>query len=269
MAVQVGGRYPSHVIRDGDRPAPKALARRIAEARLVGRTGAPLTLGQLFAAYRWHHMPTLTKARRREAETRMAMFTEAWGANLNVADVDAARVKGYCRKRRSLTVVAPGLRPDSDGKRRRGFRTPKPVRDGGLDAEFRWLSSVFNFAVDHRLNGKPLLAGNPLPTRAHKRRKIGWPKETNPRRPITTHRRFLATMEYVDEVDPEGRLGCILTLARFTGRRESAICALRASDILLSEDRIAEALADAGTPGTCHTARFDGQPRPTSNASSS
>ena len=224
----------------------KALCRRVADARLVGRSEGRLTLGQTFAAYRLHHVPTPTATRQREAEARMAMFTEAWGVDLNVADVDAARVKGYCRKRRSLEVVAPGLRPDKEGKRRRGYRKPKTVRDGGLDAEFRWLNSVFNFAVDHRSDGRPLLARNPLPSRAQQRRAIGWPKEKNPRRPIASHRRFLATMKRVDEVDPKGRLGCILTLARFTGRRESAICAIRASDLLLSEERIAAALADAG-----------------------
>ena len=224
----------------------KALAKRIAEAKITGRTNDRLTLGRLFAAYRRHHLPTLGAARQREAEARMAIFTEAWGVDLNIADVYAARVKGYCRKRRSLEVVAPGLRPDKEGKRRRGYRKLKTVRDGGLDAEFRWLNSVFNFAVDHRSDGRPLLARNPLPSRAQQRRAIGWPKEKNPRRPIASHRRFLATMKRVDEVDPEGRLGCILTLARFTGRRESAICAIRASDLLLSEERIAAALADAG-----------------------
>ena len=53
-------------------------------------------------------------------------------------------------------------------------------------------------------------------------------------------------MEHVETVDPQGRLGCILTLARSTGRRESAICAIRASDLLFSEERIGAALAEAG-----------------------
>ncbi len=53
-------------------------------------------------------------------------------------------------------------------------------------------------------------------------------------------------MEHVDAVDPQGRLRCILSLARHTGRRESAICKLRASDLLLSERRVLEALAGAG-----------------------
>ena len=58
--------------------------------------------------------------------------------------------------------------------------------------------------------------------------------------------RFIATLGHVDTVDPEGRLRCILALARFTGRRELAICRLRANDLLLSRSRILAALAEAG-----------------------
>ena len=53
-------------------------------------------------------------------------------------------------------------------------------------------------------------------------------------------------MQHVDAVDSEGRLRAILALARWTGRRESAICGLLASDILLSPERIRDALAAAG-----------------------
>ncbi len=88
----------------------------------------------------------------------------SWAPDLDVADVDAVRVKACCRKRRSLEVVAPGLRPDAEGRWRRGYRQPKPVRYGGLDAEFRRLNSVFNFAADFTVDGKPLLSKNPLPT---------------------------------------------------------------------------------------------------------
>ena len=57
---------------------------------------------------------------------------------------------------------------------------------------------------------------------------------------------YLASLEHVDQVDPEGRLRAILALARWTGRRESAICGLLASDILLNPERIRIALAAAG-----------------------
>jgi integrase len=47
-------------------------------------------------------------------------------------------------------------------------------------------------------------------------------------------------------VDAKGRLRCILALARYTGRRESAICELAASDLLLSDARVRAALAAEG-----------------------
>ncbi len=43
-----------------------------------------------------------------------------------------------------------------------------------------------------------------------------------------------------------GQLRCALALARFTGHRESAILKLWVSDLLLTPERIAQALADVG-----------------------
>ena len=64
---------------------------------------------------------------------------------------------------------------------------------------------------------------------------------------ITLHSgRFTATLEHVDTVDAKGGLRCMLNLARYTGRRESAICKLRASDFLRDADAIRSALAAFG-----------------------
>lgn len=57
---------------------------------------------------------------------------------------------------------------------------------------------------------------------------------------------YILTLAKADEVDTRGRLRLILALARYTGRRESAIIQLRASDVLLTKDRIARALTIAG-----------------------
>ena len=236
-------------LETGDR----AEAEKRAEAIAIGlakedepTTSADLQLGQLFRAYDRHYLPTLSPARQREAEARIVMFVEAWSEELRVTDVDATRVRSYCTRRRSLKIVAPGKRPDEEGNRRRGYRQPKPIRDGGLDAEFRWLNSVFNWACGFKTAGKPLLNQNPLPGKARGRRAIGWPKESNVRRPVASHRRYTATSEHTRDIDPEGRLSCILALARWTGRRESAICSLMASDLLLSPDRVRAGLAVEG-----------------------
>lgn len=217
----------------------KALCEELATARLTGMDLRSPTLGKVFAAYRQHRMPALKPPRQREAESRISMCEEAWGRDLRVTDLDATRVQAYCSSRRALEIVSPGRRLDPQGKPRRGYRKPQPIRDGALDAEFRWLNSVFNWARGFRVEGRPLLSESPLTG-------IDWPRERNPRRPVASHQRYTATMEHVDAVDPEGRLGCILALARHTGLRESAICAIRASDLLLSENRIRAALAAAG-----------------------
>jgi integrase len=119
-------------------------------------------------------------------------------------------------------------------------KRPTPLRDGALDSDFSWLSSVFNWATKHKIaNGRRLLDRNPL-------HDCTWPKEKNVRRPIASHERFLMTIGRANEIDSSGRLRLILALARYTGRRESAIIHLKASDVLLSQDRIRAALATAG-----------------------
>jgi hypothetical protein len=119
-------------------------------------------------------------------------------------------------------------------------RKVRAVRDGALDADFRWLSSVFNWAAKHKTPaGERLLSHNPL-------HDCSWPREKNVRRPIASHERYVRTLEHADAVDPNGRLRCVLAFARYTGRRESAIIPLNASDILLTPERIRSALAAAG-----------------------
>jgi integrase len=217
----------------------RTLAERIAEARLTGVRPDTLTLGQLFAAYRRDRIPHLTAARQREATARTTMFTDAWCGELPVRDLAQSHVDHYCELRRSGGLIAPGKRVDEEGRRRRGGKRPQRIRDGGLDAEFRWLRSVFNWATGFRCNGRRLLVENPISG-------LTWPREKNPRRPVASHQRFTVTTERANTVDPAGRLRCILALARYTGRRESAICALRAEDLLLSDDRIRAALAAEG-----------------------
>jgi integrase len=63
---------------------------------------------------------------------------------------------------------------------------------------------------------------------------------------VASEDRYRLTLAKADEADPTGRLACLLTLARSTGRRITAICELRASDVLLSPDAITRALAAGG-----------------------
>ncbi|MEQ1857235.1 MAG: hypothetical protein ABL963_12225 [Longimicrobiales bacterium] len=238
------GRKVRRSLETGDRDLAetraKAIAQGVARERITGAdVQRGVTIGQLFAAYRRHHLPTLEPYRQSYARRYIAMFSAAWGPNLLVADVDQSRVDLYVQKRRSLEVLPPGLVPNQEGEFRRGGRKATPPRDGTLNSDFVWLSSLFNWGRKRKEGGRRLLADNPL-------QDVTWPKEQNVRRPVARHERFVETMKHVDAVDPAGRLRCILELARWTGRRESAIVGLRASDLLLSPARTLEAIAAAG-----------------------
>lgn len=215
----------------------KDIAKALAEARLIGIRPDALMLGQLFTTYNDHALLLLNAARQKWVKSRQAMFLEAWGRNLVVRRLTQKDVEHYCEQRRT-GVLTPFKPIEGKRKNRRG-RKPVAVRDGTLAGDFRWLSSAFNFAREHEHNDVVLLTRNPL-------RRLRLPREKNPRRPVASHHRYLATLTRVDGVDPDGRLRCILALARFTGRRIDAICNLHASDLLLSPDRMRTALAEMG-----------------------
>lgn len=235
FSLVLGGKKIQRSTRLRDRKQAEAHAREvvriIAEDQRAGRTSSP-TLGQVFSVYFRNRAPLLTKDWRQAAETRRDLFEAAWGAAQKVEDIGETEVDRYCAIRRSGKLIPKGREP-TETRKARG------VRDGTLHADFRWLSSVFNWARKHKTNGRRLLAANPL-------HDVDWPKEKNIRRPVASNQRFVETLAKVDEVDANGRLRCMLALARYTGRRESAICQLRGSDILRSEQEVGSALAALG-----------------------
>ena len=207
------------------------VVRIIAERQREGRVSNP-TLGQVFAVYFRERAPLLRPDWKLAAETRRDLFEATWGATQKVEDIGQTHVDRYAALRRSGKLIPSGREPTE-------HRKARGVRDGTLDADFRWLSSVFNWARKYKTNGRRLLTANPL-------HDVNWPKEKNVRRPVASHQRFVDTLAKVDEVEPEGRLRCMLALARYTGRRESAICQLRASDILKTASDVQQALATQG-----------------------
>lgn len=220
----------------------RALAKEIAAQRLLGVRPDTLTLGQLFQWYGGVMASILNKkggpvsaAWKQAAEMRIALFIAAWGEDLPVVDIDQTRANDYAARRLSgaLSPLAP-----EDTKHGRQSR---PVRARTVDADMVWLKSVINYGRKYRRNGQPLVRGNPLDG-------VSWPREKreNERRPRASAARYAATQVHTDAIDPAGRLRCALALARFTGHRESAILNLWASDILLSPERIASALAAVG-----------------------
>ena len=72
----------------------KALAAKVAEARLTGVTPDSITLGQVFDRYRRERLPALREKYRRHAVTRMSLFEQAWGRGARVSDIrNSARAR--------------------------------------------------------------------------------------------------------------------------------------------------------------------------------
>jgi integrase len=239
LDVRVEGRPRTRVSaetseRDVAEKNARQLARQIAVQQLLGVTPDTATVAQVFAGYFDHKGRDLKRQWKKGAETRSNLFSTAWGDAFPVAQISQSSVDSYCAARRAGRVA-----PVLPNGRMRNRQLPRPLRDGALDSDFSWLSSVFNWAVRHKLpSGKRLIEHNPL-------HDCTWPREKNIRRPIASHDRYGRTVAKAHEIDPLGRLRLILALARYTGRRESAIIALRASDVMLSKERIGEALARA------------------------
>ena len=206
----------------------RAVASELAEDRVLGRSRDPITLGELFRAYERHRLPHLpSEARRQFARTRQRLFLEAWGENTRVDNISQPSVDHFQRMRVNGEIAPTHTRQD------------KSVRLGSVDGDFRWLRAVFNWARRFKIDGRPLVSTNPM-------HEVEWEKEKNPMRPVASHQRFVETLKYVDTIDASGRLRCMLNLARYTGRRESAMCRLRASDFLRDEAAIRRVLAAMG-----------------------
>ncbi len=204
----------------------RAVARSVAKLIINAEDLQSLTLGQVLQKFFAEKAPSYTERWRKHAETRRNLFIAAWGVDKRVEDIGQSDVDRYASQRRSGALKPPGSRV-------------KAVRDGTIEADLRWLASVFNWAKGVKVNRKRLLASNPLTG-------LRRPREENPRRPVASHDRYLKTLAKCDEVDPEGRLQCMLALARFTGRREGAICQLRADDVLRGKQDVRAALAALG-----------------------
>ncbi len=234
----------------------KALGEAIARQKLFGVTPDTLTLGQLFDAYERHKGSALTGQYKRAAKTREGRFLASWGPSMHVLAISQTSVDSYSAERRRAFIAAQQRAYATKEARRLAAHrrmhgadaalppSPTPtfreLRDGAIEPEFRWLSSVFNWACKHKLSdGRRLLSVNPL-------HDCKWPHEQNIRRPVASHDRFTRTLEQCGTVDAMGRLRLALILARYTARRIDAILHLRASDVLRSRDSIRAVLAELG-----------------------
>lgn len=206
----------------------RAMAEEIALAEMTGVVPGSLTLGELRRLYLLHRGPYLKPPRRAHMERSLNLFVEHLGEGFPVEDFGPHQAETYLAARRSGKLVPPD--------RRRSTNHPK---DGTLRNELAALSTVCNWAMSYRVNGRPLLGANPVRT-------TNPPQEKNPARPRVSRERYEALLAVADDVDPEGRLGVLLRLAWHTGRRINAILHLRASDVLTTPDAMRPVLAACG-----------------------
>lgn len=197
-----------------------------------GRTlGQRVDLGTVFRLFFEHKVPHIRDDYQKACHMRRALFEGAWSVRKVVMDIDQADVDEF-KDLRITGKLVPAKSNLTDG-----------VRLGTIRADLRWLSAVFNWARGHKVSGRKLLLSNPIVG-------LKLPEERNVRRPIASHDRYLKTLEAADNVDGSGRLRCMLALARYTGRRENAICCLRANDFLRTPDAVRGALAAMGSDET-------------------
>lgn len=203
------------------------LCEELARARLTDVTPGAVTFGQLRRAYFQHRGPQLSKKRRQFVETALGYLSCHLGDDFPVDDFGQTQVDGYLAARRSGKVSTDT------------WRAADTPRDGTLRNELQALSTVCNWGVGFKLNGRRLLTHNPV-------RDVTMPVEKNPRRPLMTEERYRKLLSVADEADPDGRLRVLFVLAWETGRRINALLHLRASDLLLGEEQIRRTLAQEG-----------------------
>jgi hypothetical protein len=236
VEVRQGGTKKRSSLKHTDRALGESqarqVARRLAELRHAGHLG-PVTLGEVRRFYTEHRLPLLSPKRQQNARTAAQLLTRHLGDGFVLEHLGQAHVDAYVAARRAGTL-SPRPQPAAGSPQR-----PTGVRHGTIGQELRWLSALCTWAHTFRVGGKRLLAENPL-------RGLKWPEEVNPRRPVASEDRFRRTLAQADAVDALGRLRGMLALARYTGRRENAICQLRASDVLLTRDQVLRVLAATG-----------------------
>jgi integrase len=203
----------------------RALARRLAELRHAGQVG-PVTLGQAWTLYQLHRLPLLSESRQRHVQQHAAFLLAHLGRDFRLEDLSQSHLDAFAAARRSGALRS----------KKRAADTPATVRDGTIRQNLNWLASLLRWARGYRVNGKPLVVGNPLEG-------LVLPQEKNVRRPVASQDRYERTQAVAATVDPSGRFACLLALVRFTGRRINAVVQLRVADLCLSREAVVRALA--------------------------
>lgn len=188
-----------------------------------------LSLARLFALYAVHRTPRKTPNERNEDRRRTTMWTRVLGGQKDAARITRGEWEQFAELRASGELNARGERVTNSRLRR-------SVRSRSVQRDMLWLKWVLNWATSWQdADGRYLLTANPV-------RGFEVPSEKNPRRPVASTDRLEKVLAAAETLEMEIRWGGrarrqrayladMLTLAAETGRRISAILALRWDDI--------------------------------------
>src|SRR2546427_1422937 len=187
-------------------------------------------LSKVLAPYLAYRTPRKSETEQDADDRRSKLWTRVLGPNKDPHLIRLAEWERFIDQRSSGSIDGLGM-PVEEKKR-------KPVRPRTVQHDCQWLRWALNWATNWRVEGgRYLLRENPV-------RGFEAPTEKNPRRPVASTDRYEALRRVSDKVMMEFRWGEewqkqrsylseLLGLAYGTGRRISAILALRYADLRL------------------------------------
>ena len=214
-------------------------------------TEGKVKLSRVLGLYLAYRTPRKSESEQDADARRAKLWTRVLGASKDPHLISLAEWERFIDQRTSGAIDGLGV-PIEEKKR-------KTVRPRTVQHDCQWLRWALNWATTWRVEGgRYLLRENAV-------RGFEAPTEDNPRRPVASTDRYEALRRVSDKVMMEVRWGEewqkqrsylseVLDLAYGTGRRISAICALRYEDLRL----------DTGPHGSiCWPAATDKQGRET------
>jgi integrase len=229
------GGYVRRSLKHRDQERAKTYALDQAAKLRQGRNElaeAKITLARLLTLYETHRTPRKSLGEQGEDNRRAKMFTRVFGPRKDPHLISLGEWEAFIEARRCGAIGADGSPVAAVAR--------KLIRTRTVHADCKWLRHVLSWGTKWRdRNGCYLLRENPA-------RGYEAPTEKNPRRPVATTDRYWAIRAVSDGVMMEARwdgrrckqrsyLSELLDLAYGTGRRISAICALRYEDLQLEK----------------------------------
>lgn len=189
------------------------------------------TLSRVLALYLQHHTPTKSSSEQKADHRRSKMWVRVLGPAKDLSKLTMHEWQSFVTARRTGAIDCHGLPVAPDVRH--------PTRDGTVEGDLTFLLGILNWACRWRESDRYLMSENPA-------RGYPLPREKNPRRPVVTQERFdrvrnvapqLTTVRGHGKTKEElpTYLPEVLDLCWHTGRRISAILALRFVDLRLGD----------------------------------